>query len=366
MPEIKWRHIPTRENLADCASRGILVEELINHQLWWSGPSWLSQSSIFWPNPRPIDSPERHIDDTAVLTKQRSSAKMHVAKDDEMWQILVQFSSWGKLLRVTAFLFHWLSKYRARRRDNKIPSNLHFADRIQEARDFWIRQVQRDRFAVEIRTLQANEPLPRSSSLKSLNPFLDGKDQLRLGGRLRHSFISYNERFPLILPRHHISELIIDQAHLRSLYGGLQLTLRILRQNYWILGARSLVKSRLNQCITCVRERAITASQPMGDLPSPRVNPSPPFSHCGVDYAGPFPVISYVRRDQRSRKYYVTLFICLATRAIHLEYVDDYATSGFVAAFKRFDAVCRRTSITTTGRISKVPIMNFVAPLSPL
>jgi len=74
----------------------------------------------------------------------------------------------------------------------------------------------------------------------------------------------------------------------------------------------------------------------MGDLPPPRVNPSPPFSHCGVDYAGPFKIIPYVGRGQKGRKYYVALFICLATRAVHLEYVDDYATSGFVAAFRRF------------------------------
>lgn len=29
-------------------------------------------------------------------------------------------------------------------------------------------------------------------------------------------------------------------------------------------------------------------------------------------------------------------FICLATKAIHLEYVDDYATTGFLSAFRRF------------------------------
>jgi len=159
---------------------------------------------------------------------------------------------------------------------------------------------------------------------------------LRLGGRLRHSFLSYDERFPLNLPRNHVSELIVDQTHHRSLHGGPQLTLRLLRQNYWILGARSLVKSRINRCVTCVRERAVTASQIMGDLPPPRVNPSPPFSHCGVDYAGQFKIIPYVGRGQKGRKYYVAFFICLATSAVHLEYVDDCATSGFVAAFRRF------------------------------
>jgi len=74
----------------------------------------------------------------------------------------------------------------------------------------------------------------------------------------------------------------------------------------------------------------------MGDLPSPRVNPSPPFSHTGVDYAGPFSILPFVGGGQRPRKHYVALFICLATKEIHLECVEDYATTGFLAAFRRF------------------------------
>lgn len=74
----------------------------------------------------------------------------------------------------------------------------------------------------------------------------------------------------------------------------------------------------------------------MGNLPRPRVTPSAPFTHTGIDYAGPMQVIPTVGRGQKSRKYYVIVFICLATKAVHLEYADDYATSGFLAAFKRF------------------------------
>jgi len=66
-----------------------------------------------------------------------------------------------------------------------------------------------------------------------------------------------------------------------------------------------------------------------------RVNSSPPFSHTGVDYAGPFGIIPFVGRGQ-TRKHYVVLFVCLATKAIHLEVVEDYTTAGFLAAFRRF------------------------------
>ncbi|KAH0944379.1 hypothetical protein HN011_007013, partial [Eciton burchellii] len=40
-------------------------------------------------------------------------------------------------------------------------------------------------------------------------------------------------------------------------------------------------------------------------------------------------------RGQRTRKHYVALFVCLGTKTIHLEIVEDY-TAGFLAAFRKF------------------------------
>ncbi|XP_029155640.1 uncharacterized protein LOC114928553 [Nylanderia fulva] len=74
----------------------------------------------------------------------------------------------------------------------------------------------------------------------------------------------------------------------------------------------------------------------MGDLPSPRVNPSSPFTHTGVDYAGPFLITPFVGKGQKARKNWIALFICLVTKAIHLELVDDYSSAGFISAFRRF------------------------------
>lgn len=74
----------------------------------------------------------------------------------------------------------------------------------------------------------------------------------------------------------------------------------------------------------------------MSDLPPPRVNPSPPFTHTGVDYAGPMQVLPYASRGQRTRNGYVSVFVCLSTKAIHLEFVEDYSTNGFLAALRRF------------------------------
>ena len=42
------------------------------------------------------------------------------------------------------------------------------------------------------------------------------------------------------------------------------------------------------------------------------------------------------RRNVRSYKAYVSLFVCFATKSIHLELVSDLTSEAFIAAFKRF------------------------------
>jgi hypothetical protein len=48
--------------------------------------------------------------------------------------------------------------------------------------------------------------LSNKSSLLSLNPFLNGNQFLRVGGRLENSDLPFDEQHPLILPKgHHIT-----------------------------------------------------------------------------------------------------------------------------------------------------------------
>ncbi|XP_036141708.1 uncharacterized protein LOC105834777 [Monomorium pharaonis] len=84
------------------------------------------------------------------------------------------------------------------------------------------------------------------------------------------------------------------------------------------------------------RCKPIASEARMGDLPPPRVVPSRPFFNCWVDYAGPLTVREGKRRNARNTKAYVSVFVCLATKAIHLELVSDLTTEAFLAALKRF------------------------------
>ena len=48
VPPEKWAHVISEENPADVGSRGILPGGIIDHDLWWSGPSWLKEDPSNW------------------------------------------------------------------------------------------------------------------------------------------------------------------------------------------------------------------------------------------------------------------------------------------------------------------------------
>lgn len=111
-----------------------------------------------------------------------------------------------------------------------------------------------------------------------------------VGGRLHSSQLPVTAKHPLILPQMKsiLTSLIIADAHLRILHEGTQVTVTLLRTEYWIIGKRSLVRSFILKCVHCCRYRQKRAQQIIGQLPFERVTPSRPFLHSEVDYTGPF------------------------------------------------------------------------------
>lgn len=150
-----------------------------------------------------------------------------------------------------------------------------------------IRTVQAAHFRSELTILRRGKPLSTKSMLISLGPLSDSEGVLRVGGRLKHSLLEYDERHPIILPRSSaLTKLIVKSCHLRTLYGGVQQTLGLIRQRFWIPQGRRIVRGFIHQCVICLRWRAASPTQMMGVLPPATVTLSRPFLKTGVDYAG--------------------------------------------------------------------------------
>lgn len=143
----------------------------------------------------------------------------------------------------------------------------------------------------------------------------------------------------IILPaKHSFTNLIIRNAHESVLHGGVQMTLRKLRESYWIIHARRQVQKMIHECLLCYRYRMRPLKQQMGTLPLVRTEQARPFAFVGCDYTGHFEVRMSNRRNALVTKAYIALFICLSTKAIHLELAADMSTAEFIMSFENFIA----------------------------
>lgn len=329
IPPESWRHVPTKMNPADCASRGLLLNELRTHDLWWNGPSFLRSGVDNWPN-RVKTNPNCTLPDI------KKSKKVHqTSTEPGFHDILSRFSSWKTLSHTTAYCLRWINY----KRTSPFPTTTLTVNEVQLAQLKWLKLIQSIHFAREIACLQAKNPhqIPRNSTIISLNPILDDTGLLRVGSRLKECEWERDRKEPIILPRHgHLTGLIIWDAHIKTFHGGNQLTMQRLRQHYWVIQGRNTIRAHLNKCTICFRHRNQTAQQLMGNLPKFRINEYRPFTYTGVDFAGYFDIKTSNRRNAPYTKAYIAVFICLTTRAMHLEVVSSLSTEAFLLAFKRF------------------------------
>lgn len=123
-----------------------------------------------------------------------------------------------------------------------------------------------------------------------------------------------------------------------------------------------MVRDVIHHCQKCFRSNPVLVQQFMGELPSARVTIARPFARTGVDYFGPLYVRPAPRRP--AVKVYVALFVCLCTKAVHLELVTDLSTERFIQALRRF--VARRgicTDIYSDNGTNFVGARNKMAEL---
>ena len=72
----------------------------------------------------------------------------------------------------------------------------------------------------------------------------------------------------------------------------------------------------------------------MGNVPECRLEPGIVFRNTGVDFLGPM----IIKESRSEVKVYGCLFVCMATRACHLELVAKQSMDHFIMALKRFIA----------------------------
>ena len=327
----QWSYVPTSKNPADDATRSVLAKEL-------SQSKWLLGPVRFLCN---------QDNDTESTTEQETNFSLVLPEEDKEVRVaktqvdgdaqlgsarFERFSSWNSLLKA----INLLKQFIATRMENKHRSTSDTSN--LSAQETIIKTVQKEVFSEECKALSANQPLSRKSKILNLNPFLDDKGLLRVGGRLTHANIHHNEMKPLVIPKHHIATLIARHIHERVSHQGRHITEGALRlAGFWLIGGKQLVTSLIYKCVKCRKLRGREENPKMADLPFDRLDPAPPFSYIGVDVFGPWTITTRkTRGGQAQNKRWAVMFTCLVIRAVHIEIIEVMSTACFINKLRRF------------------------------
>nr|XP_022908285.1 uncharacterized protein LOC111419670 [Onthophagus taurus] len=319
-----WRYVSTEHNPADPVSRGIDSGALADLTIYWCGPVWLKQDESLWPR-------------RTFRSESLPEIKVNVLKATIIEECVIpftRFSTLFRLQRVIAYCLGFINN--CSNKSDKRMGSLKCSE-LNEAQIYLIKCSQRNSFQDEINHLSGKGSLPQKNELTKLNVFLDHTGIMRVGGRLRNSSYNVDKKHPMLLhSKHVLTRLIFEHEHVQLLHAGPQHLLASIRDRYWPIGGRNLAKKVIFNCMRCFRVKPRVSQPIMGDLPSQRVTPAPPFSTTGVDYAGPFLLKDRKGRGSKTSKCYICLFVCFITRAIHLELVSDLTSECFIAALRRF------------------------------
>ena len=323
----KWCHCPGKDNPADLLTRGVKASALISSELWLQGPNFVIDEET-----RPLSDAHLSVEDSQLL-KEEELKCVSVTVAASVSQSLFayeRFGSFTKLLNTVVLVLRFVKELRAKCRPDLRGEQIS----SDQARKFILKDEQKRKYQSEINDLQRDGSVNSHSSLFKLSPFLDEEGFIRINGRLSEApALSYEEKHPMILPKCHVTYILVKGQHILLKHAGVDTLISSLRCQYWIVSARSLAKQVVRQCVRCRRFDGRPLTQVTAPLPHDRVTQSPPFSVTGLDHAGPL-----YSSDTGEQKLYILLFTCAVTRALHLEIVDSLSLDDFLLAFRRFVA----------------------------
>ncbi|GFT54114.1 integrase catalytic domain-containing protein [Trichonephila clavipes] len=330
-----WFHCSGQDNPSDFLSRGLSVDTLISNNKWWTGPAFLRTDEL----PKTVsECPELNEVDYLPELKSKDS-KEHTVLTLNFNQtffdhLLSRSNKFLTIVRVLSFLYRFL--FNIRNPTNKKTGPL-TSDEMKEAEIYLMKQVQLSSFYKEIRAMQNGDDICNKSKILNLSPFLDDKGIIRVGGRLKHSRLPYSSKHPILLPaKSKLTIIIVKYYHEKYFHLGPQHLLYQVRLKYWPIHGRNICRKVVHNCVICFKFNPKICSQKMGDLPKERITPDKVFNSTGIDLCGPFFIKNKYQRKGPEIKIYVCIFICLVTKAIHLEIISDLTSQALIAALKRF------------------------------
>ncbi|XP_070851555.1 uncharacterized protein [Drosophila suzukii] len=210
IPRKAWRHVDSKSNPADRASRGLMAADLIDFHLWWNGPLWLRDKDQYLVKLNDTRF-GLSLSDKRIQGEVKSNYLATVAVATQVHpldELIARVSSWLKLVHIVAYVKRFIQRTQNPSCD-RASRALTFGE-IKAARITCIKHAQHC-FQEDYQLLLAKKPLRNRSQLAKFAPMIDENDLLRVGGRLHQSQLSREAKHPVLLPKTHgISKLILE------------------------------------------------------------------------------------------------------------------------------------------------------------
>lgn len=191
IPADHWSHVTSKENPADCASRGIFPSELLHHDLWWQGPAWLKLASSDWPKSDTLSRDTQHGD------AELRTVTCNLVVIRQPLISVERFSSFNLYKRVTSWIMRFIRNCKARVKKTPISLGPLSTQELSLAANHLYAVIQEAHFSSELEAIRRNSRVPTSSKIRSLDPMIDQHGILRVGGRQQKSHFSYNSKHPI-------------------------------------------------------------------------------------------------------------------------------------------------------------------------
>nr|XP_023023959.1 uncharacterized protein LOC111512094 [Leptinotarsa decemlineata] len=246
----EWKYVPSKQNVADEATKSYGKMNFSAESRWIDGPDFLWKDFEYWPKEDVCrkDCSIKQCYDQAELEMRKDFVCVQTVLSEIQTPQVKHFSELQKLLRSTAWMFRFMNNCRKNRKDGELD-----VLELDRAKIHLWKKVQFESYPEEILILKTKGKLTPSNKLYTFDcSFDETVGLIKCYERIDNAFVNENTKRPVILnAKHKITKLIIKYHHELVNHHGQETVVNNLLQEYCLPKIRQAVRSCWANCQIC-------------------------------------------------------------------------------------------------------------------